>query len=314
MSGTSKNIFAEGTNPTARRESDGIMLIDPANIVVEEGFNSRVDFDIDDLVDSIEKNGVKNPIAVVPMTDDDGFTRYRLVDGERRYRASLKVRERGGDLARIPAMFLSKSLDKKDLIVEQIIRNKQKNFNEYELGLALQKLIDLGYTPSEAYSKCSLPAWSSIYLAHLNRDERVQKVMREGRISGNEVRKIYRNHGNDEKGAVEEILKAIENVDKQSENNPDTKKKKRITIKDLDIEGKTLTAKTDKTILQGIEKIFEIYRKYADLGNGKYLNIEIDITDLYNRLREGEHANNIFADYASKAVTVEELNSNQAAQ
>ena len=51
------------TNKTTKTD---IYKIDPRNIVVKDGFNSREDFgDIDTLAKQIEENGILNPISVV---------------------------------------------------------------------------------------------------------------------------------------------------------------------------------------------------------------------------------------------------------
>ncbi len=63
-----------------------IFLIDPRNIDVMDGFNVRREFDLDELKELIKAKGVLNPITVIPYKVD-GKERYKLVDGERRYRA-----------------------------------------------------------------------------------------------------------------------------------------------------------------------------------------------------------------------------------
>jgi ParB family chromosome partitioning protein len=108
-------------NKTTKRD---LYNIDPRNIVVVEGFNSRIDFDLEELKESIRENGVKNPISVIPFKDEDGNEKYRLVDGERRYRATMALMAEGADIMRIPALFLSKSLKPDELLVEQLIRNE----------------------------------------------------------------------------------------------------------------------------------------------------------------------------------------------
>ena len=71
------------SNATKRKD---LFLIDPRNIVVEDGFNVRIDFDLDELKEQIKANGVLNPITVIAFKDENGDEKYRLVDGERRYR------------------------------------------------------------------------------------------------------------------------------------------------------------------------------------------------------------------------------------
>ena len=74
------------TNATKRTD---IFQIDPRNIVVMDDFNARRDFDLEELKEQIKAKGVLNPITVLPFKDEDGIERYKLVDGERRYRATM---------------------------------------------------------------------------------------------------------------------------------------------------------------------------------------------------------------------------------
>lgn len=67
------------TNTTKRTD---LFKVDPRNIVVMEGFNVRIDFDLDELKEQIKAAGVLNPITVIPFKDEDGNEKYQLVDGE----------------------------------------------------------------------------------------------------------------------------------------------------------------------------------------------------------------------------------------
>ena len=73
-------------NQTKRTD---IYNIDPRNVMVVDGFNARRNFELDELKEQIKAKGVLNPITVVPFKDDEGNEKYRLVDGERRLRATL---------------------------------------------------------------------------------------------------------------------------------------------------------------------------------------------------------------------------------
>lgn len=77
-------------NATKRTD---IYQIDPRNVDVVAGFNVRRKFDIEELKEQIKLNGVLNPITVIPTKLADGTERYRLVDGERRLRATLAAIE-----------------------------------------------------------------------------------------------------------------------------------------------------------------------------------------------------------------------------
>ena len=267
---TNNEATVVSTNKTTKRD---LYMIDPRNIVVVEGFNSRVDFDLDELVTSIAESGVKNPISVIPFKDENGNEKYRLVDGERRYRATMQIIENGGDIARIPALFLSKSLKADELLIEQLVRNEGKHFSEYEYGIAFRKFVDLGYEPQEIVKKLGLASWKTIFLTHTERDERVQQLMREGKIEGTEVRRIYQAHKNDEKGAVKEILQGAKKVAETG--------KKKITVADLEIDGKTLSVKNSAAIKKGITLLFDYYNKYTKNGS---IEVDLDLNDLLNKL------------------------------
>ena len=221
------------TNKTTKTD---IYKIDPRNIVVEDGFNSREDFgDIDTLAKQIEENGILNPISVVPFKDESGNEKYRLIDGERRYRAVMSLLDRGVTIDRIPALFQPKSADQKALLVQQIIRNEGKGFNEMELAIAYKKLLDEGMSKEEIAEKIAGGKHSKVNycLGHLNRDERVQKLIADGKVSGVLVRQIYSAHGKDDKdGAVKELLELAERVEGKIETDGNSKKA-RATKKDL---------------------------------------------------------------------------------
>ena len=89
------------TNATKRTD---IFLIDPRNIVVMEGFNVRIDFDLEELKEQIKVAGVLNPITVIPFKDEEGKEKYKLVDGERRYRATMLAIEEGANIPFIKAL------------------------------------------------------------------------------------------------------------------------------------------------------------------------------------------------------------------
>ena len=221
------------TNKTTKTD---IYKIDPRNIVVEDGFNSREDFgDIDTLAKQIEENGILNPISVVPFKDESGNEKYRLIDGERRYRAVMSLLDRGVTIDRIPALFQPKSADQKALLVQQIIRNEGKGFNEMELAIAYKKLLDEGMTKEEIAEKIAGGKHSKVNycLGHLNRDERIQKLIADGKVSGVLVRQIYSAHGKDDKdGAVKELLELAERGEGKIETDGNSKKA-RATKKDL---------------------------------------------------------------------------------
>lgn len=256
-----------------------IYKVDPRNIVVVEGFNSRSDFgDIQELAEQIKANGMLNPVTVVPFTDDEGNEKYRLVDGERRYRATLYLIEHGTEIPRIPALYASKSLTNEELLTQQIIRNEGKPFSEYEYGVAFRKFVDMGYTNKEISDKLGIKPWKvNCFLAHLNRDERVQKLMREGKITGVDVRRIYQAAKKNEQKAVKQILKLAE---KQEE-----KGAEKISLKDLDFDSDYSIVKDTAAVKKGLGILFTYIDLYTKNGTVK---LGINARDVFEQISKGK--------------------------
>ena len=104
-----------------------------------------------------------------------------------------------------------------------------------ELAIAYKKLLDEGMTKEEIAEKIAGGKHSKVNycLGHLNRDERIQKLIADGKVSGVLVRQIYSAHGKDDKdGAVKELLELAERVEGKIETDGNSKKA-RATKKDL---------------------------------------------------------------------------------
>ena len=270
----------ETTNKTSRKD---LYMIDPRNIIVVEGFNSRVNFDIDSLCESIKENGVLNPITSIKVTDSEGNEKYRLVDGERRYRSVMKLIEEGVEIARIPSIIIPEMSDA-ELLVQQIVRNDGKAFNEYEYMVACDKFIKYGWERAEIAKKLGKNiGLISYYLDHKNRDKQVLDLLKDGTISGSEVRRIYSNNKGNEENAVKEILDA--------KRRNEIKGKKTITINDLDLEGRTIVAKDSKAIAKALEKLFYYYNKYSENGT---IDLSLDMSEMLSYLKDGKLITEVF--------------------
>lgn len=277
------------TNKTTKSD---IYRIDPRNIVVQPDFNSRVDFgDIDELAEQIKAQGVLNPITVIPFTADDGTEKYRLVDGERRYRATMKLLDEGVEIPRIPALYQPKATSKEDMLMQQLMRNEGKPFSEYEYGIAFQKFKNFGYTNAEIAKKLGINRWKvDCFLAHLDKDERVQKLMKEGRITGVDVRHIYQAAKN-EQAAVKEILKLVDKAEGKGE--------KKVSLKDLDMDSAYSVAKETAAVKKGLSILFTYIKTYTHNGA---INLGIGVDDVYTAMTKGgKNIKEIF-DEAKKAA------------
>lgn len=231
-------------NATKRTD---IYQIDPRNIVVMPDFNVRRDFDLDELKDQIIAKGVLNPITVIPFKDEDGVERYRLIDGERRYRATMAAISEGVDIKRIKAMYARRNSNPEDLLVEQMMRNEGKKFTEYECGIMFKRFKDnYGYTQIEIAEKFKKsPAYISKCLSMMDLPPEILQRIENNHISAKAARDIASSYESEEAK-----IKAVEQTVQEAH----SQGKKTATNKDANLALKV--AKEAKVISESLMKIW----------------------------------------------------------
>lgn len=234
----------DSLNATKRTD---IYQIDPRNVVVVENFNVRRDFNIEELKEQIKAKGVLNPITVIPFKDENGVEKYRLVDGERRLRATLAAIEEGAEIARIKAIYLNRATKEEDLLIEQMMRNEGKNFTEYECAIMFLRFKEnFGYTQVEIASKFKKStAFVSRCLSLMELAPEIQEKLGNNEISVKAVRDIVANVGEDEGKQVEAVNTAVESAKQRGE--------KTATNRDVDSDVKVRKdAQKVKKVLQNV--------------------------------------------------------------
>ena len=234
----------DSINATKRTD---IYQVDPRNVVVVENFNVRRDFDIEELKEQIKSKGVLNPITVIPFKDENGVEKYRLVDGERRLRATLAAIEDGAEIARIKAIYLNRATKEEDLLIEQMMRNEGKNFTEYECAIMFLRFKEnFGYTQAEIASKFKKStAFVSRCLSLMELAPEIQEKLGNNEISVKAVRDIVANVGEDENKQVEAVNTAVESAKQRGE--------KTATNRDVDADVKVRKdAQKVKKVLQNV--------------------------------------------------------------
>lgn len=232
-------------NSTKRTD---IYTIDPRNVVIVENFNVRKEFALDELKEQIKLQGVLNPITVVPFKDEDGNEKYRLVDGERRVRATLAAIEEGAEIARIKAIFLPRNTKEEDLLIEQMMRNEGKNFTEYEQALMFQRFRDkFGYSQSEIAAKFGKSAtFIGRCLSLLELAPEIQEKIENGEISTGAVRQIVGSNKEDEAAQIEAVETAI----------ADAKSKGKSTATAKNVSGETKALRSLKKVVDSLLLLF----------------------------------------------------------
>ena len=271
------NVMNNEINATKRTD---IYQIDPRNIVVVEGFNARKNFDLDELKEQIRKVGVLNPITVIPFKDKETDTeKYRLVDGERRYRAVMALLAEGEDIKRIKAMYLPKGTKEEDLLIQQLLKNTGKQFSEIEMAKLFNRFKEQwGYTQTEIADKfCKKTSFVSRCMALLDLPAEIIEMMERGEISADSARQIANRHKDDVDAQVEDAEKAV--------NTAKAKGKKTATTKDIpvNVQAANLIAK--------IRKDLKKYATLMDSLDGE--NAEVMMTNaisVYEQTAEWENA------------------------
>ena len=281
------NVMNNEINATKRTD---IYQIDPRNIVVVEGFNARKNFDLDELKEQIRKVGVLNPITVIPFKDKEtGAEKYRLVDGERRYRAVMALLAEGEDIKRIKAMYLPKGTKEEDLLIQQLLKNTGKQFSEIEMAKLFNRFKEQwGYTQTEIADKfCKKASFVSRCMALLELPAEIIEMMERGEISADTARQIASQNKDDEDAQVEAADKAVKTAK--------AKGKKTATTKDIpvNVQAANLIAK----IRKGLKK----YASLMDSLDGE--NAEVMMTNAINVYEQTAEWENAAKELSPKAVS-----------
>ena len=135
-----------------------------------------------ELANSIERNGILQPLLVRPMADGS----YQLVAGERRWRAS-----RMAGLTEVPVVIKDMS-DEQAMEISLIENLQREDLNPIEEAEGLQLLIErYNLTQEEAATRVgrSRPAIANA-LRLLNLPEEVRTLAKEGKISAGHARAL----------------------------------------------------------------------------------------------------------------------------
>lgn len=187
--------------------------------------NARQDYgDLNLLAKQIEENGIRVPCK--------GFKhksgKYYLTDGHRRYRASMKVMQKTGEVIMVPMIMHSQTDNEETRLIDMIICNEGKSLNPVEQAEVVQRLIEMEIGDAEIKKRTG---FSSTYLSNLRMlsksPEKIKDYIKENIISSTLAMKVMREEKDFDK-AVSVIENAIASTDFNDSD------KKSITDKDID--------------------------------------------------------------------------------
>jgi len=144
----------------------------------------RTQFDeasIDELARSIKETGIIQPLLVVPEEDH-----YKLIVGERRWRAAQKV-----GLRAVPVIIRNMTEDKQ-LEVSLIENIHREDLNPLEIAEAFDRLVNqLGLTQQEVAERVGKDRASvANYIRLLKLPPEIKRLIREGKLSMGQARAI----------------------------------------------------------------------------------------------------------------------------
>ncbi|MGB8951944.1 MAG: ParB/RepB/Spo0J family partition protein [Candidatus Aminicenantales bacterium] len=170
--------------------------------IVPNPLQPREKFDelsIAELAQSIIEAGVLQPIVVVPENN-----RYRIIVGERRWRAAQKA-----GLRKVPVLIRNIPREK-ELEISLIENMQREELNPIEIALAYQRIIqELGCTQQELAEKVGKDRTSvTNFLRLLKLPKETQKHIRDGKISMGHARAILSIESPEEQKAIcQQIVK-----------------------------------------------------------------------------------------------------------
>ncbi|WNO09124.1 ParB/RepB/Spo0J family partition protein [Teredinibacter sp. KSP-S5-2] len=118
---------------------DSVLKDIPVEYMQRGKYQPRRDMDqeaLEELAESIKSQGVMQPIVVRPIGKEDGHTKYEIIAGERRWRATQLA-----GIAKIPAVI--RDVPDETAIAMALIENIQReDLNPMEEAVALKRLQD----------------------------------------------------------------------------------------------------------------------------------------------------------------------------
>lgn len=268
------------TNTTKRTD---LFLVDPRNVDIVADFNVRREFDLEELKEQIKANGVLNPITVIAYKVD-GQERYKLVDGERRYRATMMAIAEGANIPYIKALKAPKDATAEDLYIEQMMRNEGKKFTEYECAIMFKRFKDdFHYTQVEIADKFKKStAFVSKCLSLLELPKEIQDKIVAGELSVKAAKEIADSYGS-EKEQVRAARDAVKQAHEQG----------RTTATNKEVLNALKESKEAREIADNLRKIWA----YMDWANTKSGPTLVDVDELIRLLDKHKNFHQAMREY-----------------
>lgn len=257
---------------------DNYLMVSPSMIIGDENINPRFEYgDIEELMNSILENGIRNPLKAYKK---DG--KYILKDGHRRMRAVTLALEKGQQIERVPVILETQSLNEEERTLEFLIYNDGKPLTMLEQSEVIKRLLNFGWKITDVVKKIGKARGYIENLIMLTQTSiKVQNYIKEGKISAHAVIQICQAVKGDITKTNEEVEKAIQTATEQG--------KEKATPKHVS---------TEKVKNQSYGKFYKWANEIADkLAGRKDINKEREevLSKLLVSFENGQHPSQ-FAD------------------
>ena len=202
--------------------------------IIPNRFQPRKNFDqeaLNELADSIRQHGIIQPLVLRKLGD-----KYEIIAGERRYKAANLI-----GLKTVPAIVME--IDDASSAEIALIENVQrKDLTAIEEAKSYQKILELGQMNQEELAKRVGKKQSTVSnkLRLLNLSEEAQQALLDNKISERHARSLLRLKETAEQNNM--LNKIIDN---------------RMTVRETDIEIKTILGENNKEQIETAEEIID---------------------------------------------------------
>ncbi len=177
----------ENKTATTTVLKDNYIMVSPTLIVADENVNPRFEYgDIEELMNSILENGIRNPLKGYKVGD-----KIVLKDGHRRMRAVNLAIEKGNTIERVPVILELGALNDEERTLEFLIYNDGKPLTMLEQSEVIKRLLNFGWKVTDVVKKTGKARGYIENLISLTKTSmKVQNFIKESKISAHAVIQI----------------------------------------------------------------------------------------------------------------------------
>ncbi len=209
-----EKVKVETTTSTATTTvlKDNYLMVSPSLIIADENINPRLEYgDIEELMNSILENGIRNPLKGYKVGD-----KIVLKDGHRRMRAVNLAIEKGNKIERVPVILELGALNDEERTLEFLIYNDGKPLTMLEQSEVIKRLLNFGWKTIDVVKKTGKARGYIENLIMLTKTSmKVQNFIKDGKISAHAVIQIMQAVKGDTDKTTAEVETAIKKATEQ---------------------------------------------------------------------------------------------------